>query len=325
MRDKYDRVIDYMRISVTDRCNLRCIYCMPFEGIRPIGYKSLLGYEEITRVVTIAAGLGVRKVRITGGEPLVRRNLPFLVESISAVEGIEDISLTTNGQALKRHARALADAGLKRVNVSLDSLYPERYREITRGGDIDEVFKGIFEAERAGLEPIKINMIPLRGINDDEVEDFGRLTVNTSLHVRFIEFMPTGSRDLWSWDRCVSTEEIKGRVSKIGPLLPVKIRKSGPARYFRFEGASGVIGFISPMTHHFCESCNRLRLTSEGTLRPCLFSETEIDLKAPMRRGSTDKEVERLLRLAVQSKPERHSIPSEQHVDYLKPLSKIGG
>ncbi|MEK6699777.1 MAG: GTP 3',8-cyclase MoaA [Nitrospirota bacterium] len=323
--DKYKRVIDYLRISITDRCNLRCIYCMPPGGIRPIEHKSLLSYEEITRLVEVAARLGVRKVRITGGEPLARKNLPFLIESLGRIAGIEDISLTTNGLLLKQLARTLASAGLNRVNVSLDSLYPERYRRITRGGDLHDALDGIAEAEKAGLLPVKINVIPMRGINDDEIEEFSLLTRDTALHVRFIEFMPTGSRDLWSRDRYIATDEIRERVSELGALTPVRARKSGPARYFRFNGAPGVIGFISAITHHFCESCNRLRLTSDGKLRPCLFSETEIDVKPALRSGAPDREIERLLRLAVEIKPERHSIASQHTFDHLKPMSKIGG
>lgn len=325
IKDKYERIIDYMRISIIDRCNLRCIYCMPSEGIKPIEHKDVLGYEEIIRIVRIAAGLGVRKIRLTGGEPLIRKDLPYLVSSINTLEGIEDISLTTNGLLLKKYAHALASAGLRRVNVSLDSLRPRRYREITRGGDINNVLEGIHEAEKAGLLPIKINMVPIRGFNDDEIEEFARLTLKTTYNVRFIEFMPIGAKEIWNHEKYISTDEIKERVSKIAPLIPVKIRRSGPARYFRFEDAPGVVGFISPITHHFCNSCNRLRLTSDGKLRPCLFSETEIDLKSAMRCGSSDEEIERLLKLSIEIKPEGHSINHEKCFTHLKPMSKIGG
>ncbi len=298
---------------------------MPSEGVRPIEHKDILRYEEIIRIVRIAAGLGVRKIRITGGEPLIRKDLPHLISSINNIEGIEDISLTTNGLLLKKYAQSLASAGLRRVNVSLDSLRPERYREITRGGDIKSVLNGIQEAEDTGLLPIKINMVPIRGFNDDEIEEFARLTLKTTYNVRFIEFMPIGAKEIWSYEKYVSTEEIKERVSRIAPLIPVKIRRSGPARYFRFEGAPGVLGFISPITHHFCNSCNRLRLTSDGKLRPCLFSETEIDLKSAMRCGASDGEIERLLRLSIEIKPEGHSINHEKCFMHLRPMSKIGG
>lgn len=325
IKDSYQRVIDYMRISVTDRCNLRCVYCMPSDGIKPIEHKSILSYEEIIRIVRIAATLGVKKIRITGGEPLTRKNLAYLISSIHRIDGIDDISLTTNGVLLKDLAGSLSSAGLNRVNVSLDSLRPERYRELTRGGDINSVWEGIYRAGEAGLVPIKINMVPIRGFNDDEIEDFARLTIKTPYHVRFIEFMPIGAKEIWSREKYISTDEIKKRVSAIAPLMPVKVRRAGPARYFRFEGAQGVVGFISPITHHFCDTCNRLRLTSDGKLRPCLFSETEIDLRSAIRCGASDEEVERLLRLAVDIKPAGHTINHEQCFDYLKPISKIGG
>ncbi len=325
IKDKYERTIDYLRISIIDRCNLRCIYCMPSDGIRHIEHKDILSYEEIIRIVRIAAGIGVRKIRLTGGEPLIRKNLPYLVSSINNIQGIEDVSLTTNGLLLQKYACELAAAGLRRVNVSLDSLLPERYREITRGGNINDVLNGIKEAENAGLLPVKINMVPIRGFNDDEIEEFARLTIKKQYHVRFIEFMPIGSREIWSREKYISSEELRQRVSEVAPLMPLKIRRSGPARYYGFENAPGCIGFISPITHHFCNTCNRLRLTSDGKLRPCLFSETEIDLKSALRNGASDEEVERLLRLAVEIKPEGHSINHEKSFDHLKPMSKIGG
>lgn len=325
MQDKFRRVVNYMRISVIDRCNLRCIYCMPAEGIKPIAHKSILRYEEITRIVKIAAATGVRQIRLTGGEPLIRKDLAYLVSSLSAIEGIEDISLTTNGLLLKKHARPLADAGLRRVNVSLDSLSPDKYRDITRGGDIDTVLEGIREAEDAGLLPVKINMVPIRGFNDSEIEAFARLTMKASYHVRYIEFMPIGAKELWSAEKYISTDEVKAKVSAIAPLIPAEVKKSGPARYFRFENAPGAIGFISPVTNHFCGRCNRLRLTSDGKLRPCLFSETEVDLKSAMRRGDPDSEIERLLRLAIEVKPRGHSLETGMNPPDLKPMSRIGG
>lgn len=325
MKDNFDRTIDYMRVSVTDRCNLRCIYCMPSEGIRAIKHGEILRYEEIIRIVRLAAVLGVKKVRITGGEPLARKNITYLIAQLKNIEGIEDLSLTTNGVLLERYAKEIAEVGLDRVNISLDSLRPDRYREITRGGDIDTVHKGIMAAEKAGLMPIKINMVPIRGFNDDEIEEFAKITLIMPYHVRFIEFMPIGAKDIWSNEKYIPTDEIKSIVRRIAPLTPVRARKSGPARYFRLNGASGVIGFISAMTHHFCGDCNRLRLTADGKLRPCLFSETEIDLKAPLRSGASDAEIERLLRLAIAAKPEGHNISQRSDLDFLKPMSKIGG
>lgn len=325
LRDKFKRVIDYMRISVTDKCNLRCVYCMPEKGVQLFEHKDILSYEEILKVVGIAASLGVRKIRVTGGEPLVRKNILHLIASIKNIDRIEDISLTTNGILLEKYARGLAAAGLDRINVSLDTLRPERYRDITRGGDINLVHKGIEAAENAGLLPLKINIVPIRSINDDEIADFARMTLTTQRHVRFIEFMPIGARDLWNDERYISSEEIKRTVEEIAPLVPVRLRKTGPARYFRFKGARGVIGFISALTHHFCGDCNRLRLTADGRLRPCLFSETEIDLKPALRRQSSDMEIERLLRLAIEVKPEGHKIDQRDDLSSLKNMSRIGG
>lgn len=325
LRDTFERVIDYMRISITDRCNLRCVYCMPENGVKLFEHKDILTYEEIIRVAEIAASLGVRKIRLTGGEPLIRKNISYLIASLKSIKGIEDISLTTNGILLEKYATGLADSGLNRINISLDTLRPDRYREITRGGDITPVLRGIDAAEKAGLLPIKINMVPIRNLNDDEIPDFAAMTLTTLRHVRFIEFMPIGSRDLWSDERYISTDELRKTVEKIAPLTAVRLRKNGPAKYFRLQGASGVIGFISALTHHFCSDCNRLRLTADGRLRPCLFSETEIDLKPALRMQPSDREVERLLRLAIEVKPEGHKIDQRDDLSSLKNMSRIGG
>lgn len=332
LKDSYHRTIDYLRVSITDRCNLRCIYCMPSGGLIPIEHKEILRYEEIIRVIRIAAKIGVRKIRITGGEPLVRRNVVYFIASIKNIPGIEDLSLTTNGILLSRYAEELKSAGLDRVNVSLDTLKPERYREITRSGDLSLVLKGIEAIEKVGLNPIKINMVPICGVNSDEIEEFARLTLKAAYQVRFIEYMPFGSEDMWSPEKFISTEEIKSIVEGIGPLIPAKLRKSGPARYFRFENAPGVIGFISPISNHFCNECNRLRLTADGKLRPCLFSETEIDLKPALRGGSSDDEIERLIKLSIEVKPEGHNIGPQKLSSLIKnreyckkPMSRIGG
>ncbi len=328
LRDKYNRLIDYMRVSVTDRCNLRCIYCMPANGVKPFEHRDILTYEEIERIVRVAAGLGVKKIRITGGEPLARKGITHLISLIRNIDGVEDISLTTNGILLEKYAEALAAAGLNRVNVSLDSLRPERYREITRGGDITRVLRGIEKAESAGLAPIKINMVPIRGFNDDEIEEFASITLNKPYQIRFIEFMPIGAKDLWSEDRYIPSDEIKTVVKRLGPLIPVRMRRMGPARYFRFENAPGVIGFISAISHHFCCDCNRLRITSDGKLRPCLFSETEIDLKPALRSlqsPESEKEIKRLLVLSIAIKPEGHNIDKRSDLDSLKAMARIGG
>jgi cyclic pyranopterin phosphate synthase len=335
LRDNFRRSIDYMRISVTDRCNLRCVYCMPSAGVKPIEHRDILRYEEIARVLRVAACTGVKKIRITGGEPLVRKNIACLVKLIKNIKGIEDLSMTTNGVFLEHLAGELADAGLDRINISLDSLRPGRYREITRGGDIHAVLRGIGAAEKAGLLPVKINMVPIRGLNDDEIEDVARLTLNFPYQVRFIEFMPFGPENMWGPEKFISAEEIKSVAGNLGTLFPAKLRKSGPARYYRFEGAAGVLGFISPLSNHFCGECNRLRLTADGKLRPCLFSETEIDLKPALRNDAPDMEIERLIKLSVEVKPKGHTIEihkpgtgyhRKNTLSSLKrPMSRIGG
>lgn len=333
LHDHYFRVIDYLRVSVTDRCNLRCRYCMPAGGVVPSEHKDILTYEEIIRIVEIGAGLGVRKVRLTGGEPLTRKNISFLISSIKKIRGIEDLSLTTNGILLEKYGLEIAQAGLDRVNISIDSFDPVRYAEITRGGSLGAVLRGLSEAEKAGLRPIKINMVPIRGVNDAELLDFARLTIKSDYHVRFIELMPFDNNDYWSSDKYITTDELKKTIETISPLVPVRMRKDGPSRYFRLKGAKGVIGFISAVTHHFCRDCNRLRLTSDGKLRPCLFSETEIDLRAALRSGEPDSEIERLIRLSIEIKPEGHNIndiialkgPAAFDTVRKRPMSKIGG
>ncbi len=334
MQDSFSRVIDYLRISITDKCNLRCIYCMPADGVTPARHSDILRYEEIIRVAEAAARLGVRKIRLTGGEPLVRKNVAFLISSLRNIAGIEDMSLTTNGILLGQHAQTLADAGLGRVNISVDSLQPQRYREITRGGDLDTVLAGIQAAEQAGLRPLKINMVPMRGMNEDEILDFAKITIATERHVRFIECMPAGSVNFWEPGTYMTTDEIQGMIETLGPLSPVKVRTNGPSKYYRLPGARGVIGFISALTHHYCEDCNRLRLTADGMLRPCLFSETEIDIRSAIRTGAPDEEIERLLKLSIAVKPQGHMLGSLSYPSSAprispqaikRPMSRIGG
>jgi cyclic pyranopterin phosphate synthase len=338
LKDNFDRTINYMRISVTDRCNLRCVYCMPPGGMKPIAHRDILRYEEIARILRIAVRTGVRKVRLTGGEPLVRKNIVRLIALIRNIEGIDELSMTTNGILLSHYAEELADAGLDRVNVSLDSLKADRFRDITRGGVLDAVLRGIEASEKAGLAPIKINVVPIRGLNDDEIGEFAKLTLQSDYQVRFIEFMPFVPEDMWNRERFISTEEMKSHVEQIGTLVPAKMKKSGPARYFRFEGAAGVVGFISPISNHFCRECNRLRLTADGKLRPCLFSETEIDLKPALRNNGPDTEIRRLIELSIATKPEGHSMKMESVFPasdcfsmkavrnrQRRPMSRIGG
>jgi GTP 3',8-cyclase len=310
------------------------MYCMPAQGLVPLEHEEILRYEEIVRILKIAVRVGVKKVRITGGEPLVRKDLPYLIKLMKGIEGIKDLSVTTNGILLERHADALVEAGLDRVNVSLDSLKSDRYREITRGGDINSIFRGINAAEKACLDPIKINMVPIRGINDDEIIDFAMMTLKSPYQIRFIEFMPFAMPAVWKPGKFISAGEIKAVVESIGPLTPVIKRKSGPARYFRFNGAPGILGFISPLSNHFCGECNRLRLTADGKLRPCLFSETEIDIRSALRSDASDAEIERLIRLSVEMKPEGHKMRIQDselsrfvasQKDSARPMSRIGG
>jgi cyclic pyranopterin phosphate synthase len=322
-RDNLGREIDYLRISVTDRCNHDCIYCMPEERKHRFDEGDILRTEEIEKIVSVAMKYGVRKVRLTGGEPLLRSDIISLVERIKK-SGVRNLSLTTNGTMLSRMAGGLKKAGLDRINVSLDTMDPHKYSKITGGEDIGKVYAGITEAESAGLSPVKINMVPIRGINDDEIIDFARLTLESQRHVRFIEFMPSGRKGLWDETRCIRTREVMEKVSELGPLELLPFRGRGPSTNYRLRGAEGVLGFISPVSHSFCYSCNRLRINAVGRIRPCLFSSTEIDVGSPMRNGAGDDEIERLFALALKLKPEGNYLkqPSKATVG---DMSSIGG
>jgi cyclic pyranopterin phosphate synthase len=324
MKDSFKRTIDYLRISITDKCNLRCVYCMPSTG-GPEKTRHLLSYEKILIIVRTAVTLGVRKVRITGGEPLARPGIVPFIQELAAVKGLADISLTTNGLLLEKYADDLSHAGLKRVNVSLDSLHADKYQKITRGGSLSGVMKGIKKAFHAGLIPIKINNVPIRGFNDDEIETFARLTLTTPFHIRFIEFMPVGANTIWTAEKYIPTHEIKARVERIAPLVPVKLRRDGPARYYRFVKAQGVIGFISPLTHHFCNDCNRLRITCDGKIRPCLFSSHMIDMKEAFTRHNPEQEIKKLLIKAITDKPRGHQIHEDIHCQPPLTMAEIGG
>jgi len=327
--DTFARPINYLRISVTDRCNLRCVYCMPAGGIPLLTHQDILTFEEIERIVRVAAGLGIYKIRLTGGEPLTRIGITDLVRLIAAVPEIDDISMTTNGHLLPRYAQDLAAAGLRRVNVSLDSLRAGRFRALTRTGNLDRAWEGVLAAEAAGLIPVKINAVVMRGFNDDEVVDFGRLTLAAERHIRFIEVMPLGHNDLWAEDGFVPMQEVRERIeAALGPLRQVgqdnPVLGNGPARYWRLPGAPGTIGFISPVSEHFCAHCNRLRLTAEGQLRPCLLSDEEIDLRNPLRSGTDDTELKALITQAVVHKPARHHLREGEH-PVNREMAQIGG
>jgi len=324
--DRFDREIDYLRISLTDRCNLHCLYCRPANGMSFFDEESCLSAEEIIRLVRLARKLGVRKIRLTGGEPLLRPDVLELVRGIKAL-GIRDLSLTTNGTLLEQNAALLKEAGLDRVNVSLDSLQPERFREITGGGRLVQVLAGIAEAERVGLEPVKINMVPVRGLNDDEIVGFARLTLEESVeprHVRFIELMPSKETALRQKDQCMTTAEVMEKVASLGKLERLPFRGKGPSRNYRLAGAPGILGFISAMSHTFCYCCNRIRIDAIGRLKPCLFSDTRIDVASPMRRGADDEEILRLLALAVESKPEGNFLARPGSAS-LPSMSRVGG
>lgn len=323
LKDSHSRIIDYLRVSITDRCNLRCLYCVPDRGLPFLPRSEILTYEEILRVIRISCGLGVKKVRVTGGEPLARKNVQGLLRKIASIRELEDVSVTTNGILLGKYARHLYDAGVRRINVSLDSLKADRFRRITRGGDLNLVLKGIAEASRLGISPIRINMVPMKGVNDDEIADFAGLTVTTDYQVRFIELMPFGP-SFYSTDHRMSSSEVMDRVSVLGEPVPLPhVQMAGPANYYRLPGAPGTIGFISPISDHFCNACNRLRVTADGKLRPCLFSETEIDLRAALRRGCDDGEIGRLILLAVEAKPRGHGCGDAEKLK--RPMSRIGG
>ncbi len=322
--DSHNRRIDYIRISVTDRCNLSCSYCS--DGSVPhLPRPEILTYEEIQRIVQAAAALGVKSVRLTGGEPLLRPNLVHLVSLLSCIEGIDDISLTTNGTLLGRHAARLAGAGLKRVNVSLDTLKADRFQAISGSDKLAEVIGGITLAQSVGLQPVKINMVVLGGTNDDELLNLARMSLDLGWHVRFIEYMPLNepAADSSQW---VSVSEMMKRIEKaMGKLEPGKMPVgAGPARYYRLPGAKGTLGFISPMTDCFCSECNRLRLTADGRLRPCLVADDEVDLKGPLRKGAGFEELKRLIAQAAASKPERHNL-LERQSNSKRPMRQIGG
>lgn len=337
--DAFGRRIDYLRISVTDRCNLRCMYCMPPGGIEWKSHEEILSFEEIERFAAIAADEGISKIRLTGGEPLVRHGIVDHVRRLVATSGIEAIALTTNATLLPQYAAELAEAGLKRINISLDTLDAEVYARITRRGKIDHVLEGLEAAFAAGMDPVKLNVVVVRGLEQDLL-GFAKMTLDRPLHVRFIEYMPVGEvgensctsaeADGWTEADHVPTDEIlarlttEGAAAGLGELQAVARNDApggwGPARYYRFPGSQGTIGVISPLSHHFCGECNRLRLTADGRLRTCLFSDDELDVRSVLRTG-TDEEVRQVIKDALNAKPEGHH---QQH-GTVRRMSQIGG
>ncbi len=321
--DSWQRQINYLRVSVTDHCNLSCVYCSA-GSVPHLPRSEILSYEEIQRVVQVAAGMGITKIRLTGGEPLLRADLSKLVWMLSQIEDIDDISLTTNGILLSKYATELKEAGLKRVNVSLDTLKKDRFKRITSKDELGKVLSGIEAAYLAGLQPVKINMVVLRGINDDETIDFARMSTSQGWHVRFIEFMPFGMPKAEAF-ATVSAQEIRERIQSLGEFKPYTGQTgNGPAKYYQLPGTRGTIGFITPMTEHFCHTCNRLRLTAEGQLRPCLLDDDEVNLKEALRNGANTEELKQLIQKAVAIKREQHHLD-----DGLAPMRRsmrqIGG
>ncbi len=321
--DQWGRRIEYLRISITDRCNFRCVYCMPVEGLPWLPKSSILTYEEITAVVRQLAPLGLRRIRITGGEPTIRPDLEALIRQLRTVDEIEDISLSTNGVRLPVMAASLKEAGLDRVNMSADSLRPDRIAAIARRNLKFDPVVSAAAAEAAGLTPVKINVVVLRGQNDDEIEDFARLTLDHPWHVRFIELMPVGDLRELTWEHVVPSDEVLERIAGIAPLErdDGPARGNGPAEYHRLRGAAGTVGVITPMTHTYCHTCNRVRLTADGRLRTCLYGDHEVNLRDPLRRGEP---LEPLFREALANKPKEHAL-LQMKVGGLRALSQVGG
>jgi cyclic pyranopterin phosphate synthase len=326
MQDGFGRRIEYLRISVTDKCNLRCVYCMPEAGLPWLRHDEILRYEEIAQIVGVMAPMGLRKVRLTGGEPLVRRDTVNLVALLAAIPGIEDIALSTNAVLLADQADALRAAGVNRANISLDSLQPDRIDAIARRpGTHARILAGLSAAERVGFEPLKINVVIMRGRNDDELEAFARMTLERPWHIRFIEVMPVGENLDISADEYVSSLEMLHRLRRTGELVPVQGPSgNGPATYFRYPEARGTVGVITPMSHNYCDRCNRMRLTADGHLRPCLFGDIQTNLRDALRRGES---IEPLIRHTLEIKPERHHLIQGTAAGSggLLALSQVGG
>lgn len=326
MQDQFGRTIKYLRLSVTDRCNLRCRYCMPEAGVPELSHGDVLRYEELLRVVAAACRLGIRKVRVTGGEPLVRRGIVSFIAQLAALPEKPEITLTTNGLLLAEHAEALKAAGLSRVNISLDTLRPDRFRELTRRDGLDQVLAGIAAAEKAGMLPIKLNVIPFADFNDDEIADFARLTLEHPWDVRFIEFMPISSDLEYASRDGVLMAEVEERLRALGNLEALSHQEtSGPALMYRLPNARGRIGLIPSVSGHFCDDCNRLRLMADGRVRGCLFDNEETDLRPVLRDGSDDHALEQLLMAAACAKPEKHQINGKGFTTPSRRMHGIGG
>ncbi len=326
--DSYGRRIKNMRISITDKCNFRCTYCMPAEGLPWLKKAEILTYEEITRISRIAVGIGIEQLRLTGGEPLVRRDVPDLVRQLRQIEGLHSLSLTTNGVLLKQQAQALAEAGLTRINVSLDSLSHEKFCQLTRRDQLDRVLEGLEELEKyPSIHPIKINAVAMRGFTEDEVTDFARLARRKAYVVRWIEFMPLDADQIWRKEDILTGHEIKAIIeTAYGPLVPVMTGDpSETARRYTFSDGIGEVGFINPVSEPFCSTCDRIRLTADGQLRTCLFATEETDLRSAIRSGATDEDIVHILRQAVWHKELKHYIGDKRFKRANRSMSRIGG
>lgn len=326
MIDTYGRAIDYLRISVTDRCNLRCRYCMPEEGIEDLGHNRMLSLEQIYRLVKMATRAGISKIRLTGGEPLVRRNIITLIEKISKLPAIEDVSLTTNGILFTKMAEELKKAGLNRVNISLDTLQKEKYMYITRKGRIDQAVQAMYKALELNMNPVKINVVIIKGFNDNEILDFARLAYELPVHVRFIEFMPIGDLDFHTRDKVISVDSIKGTIApEYNLVYGTDVRGYGPAKYVRIQGGKGTLGFISPLSEHFCGACNRIRMTADGKLRGCLYNKSEVDLRLALYNNFSDEQLLALFKKAILMKPGQHHMLDGWGEDNYRKMYQIGG
>ena len=327
LTDRYQRTIDYLRVSITDRCDLRCIYCTPLGGLPKLAHDDILSYEEFLHLIQVAVNMGITKVRLTGGEPLVRKGFTDFCRRLAGLPGLQSLSLTTNGVMLEELAQDLYDAGIRRINISLDTLQPQKFLRITRRDKFHKVRRGIQKAENIGFNPIKINVVVMRGINDDEILDLARLSLDLPYHIRFIEFMGVNNDSNWLYQHYVSAEEILANLRTLAPLEQITAaHTNGPASHFRWPKAAGMIGIISPVSNHFCPACNRIRLTADGKLRNCLFSDQEVDIKSPLRQGATDSELSQILRDSIDNKPEKHSLQSEVFRKcQSRPMVAIGG
>jgi GTP 3',8-cyclase len=324
--DSFGREIKSVRVSVTDKCNFRCTYCMPAEGLRWLPREEVLTFEEIHRLVRIMAAMGVSEIRLTGGEPLVRRELPTLVSLLAQTPGVVDLSLTTNGVLLDRLAGPLVEAGLRRINVSLDSLSHVKFAELTRRDALTDVLRGLEEAERyPELRPIKLNCVAIKGFTESEVRGLAELARRKPYVVRFIEFMPLDADEAWQGDKVLTGAEIRAMIEQRWQLVELPAKSSSTARRFRFADDAGEIGFVSPVSEPFCSTCDRIRLTAEGQLRTCLFSRREWDLKTPLREGADDRDLAELIRGAVRNKELKHRINEAGFVRASRSMSQIGG